>query len=117
VLIVDESAECREVLRTALERTGTEALEATTAAEGLRALESFAPDVVVLDLEKDDGLPRLACQALQAAAQRRDTPIVILGTAHRAFAGGGVHWVSKPYHFGPLVRRIESLLRAYPKTV
>lgn len=110
VLIVDESAECREVLRTALERVGTQTVEAATPAEGLRAFQSFAPDLVVMDLAENghETLPDTA--ALQEAAGRRATPIVILGTARRPLDGGAIHCFAKPYHFAPLVRRIEGLL-------
>lgn len=112
VLIVDESAECREVLRTALERAGAETVEAATAAEGLRAFQSFAPDVVVLDLAENGREPPSESAALREAAGLRATPIVILGTARRPLADGSVHWVAKPYHFAPLIRRIERLLSA-----
>lgn len=112
VLIVDESAECREVLRTALERKGAQTAEAATPAEGLRAFQAFAPDVVVLDLA-ENGQERLPdSAALQQAAGLKATPIVILGTARRSPADAAVHWVAKPYHYAPLVRRIERLLSA-----
>jgi CheY-like chemotaxis protein len=111
-LIVDESAECREVLRTALERAGAETVEAMTAAEGLEAFQLQAPDLVVLDLADGDRAQD-SSTALQQAAGLRATPIVILGTARRrAAAGSPVHYVQKPYHFAPLVRRIEGLLSA-----
>jgi two-component system, OmpR family, response regulator len=112
VLIVDESAECREVLRTALERAGAETVEAATAAEGLRAFESYAPDLIVLDLAEDGPQSPSDSAALREAAGLRATPIVILGTARRPAADGSIHWVAKPYHFAPLVRRIERLLSA-----
>lgn len=111
VLIVDESAECREVLRTLIERSGVETVEAVTAAEGLEAFRTAAPDLVVLDLAEDiQG--RGSSAELQDAAGKSATPIVILGTARLAPAGRGVHYVQKPYHFAPLIRRIEGLLSA-----
>lgn len=112
VLIVDESAECREVLRTALERAGAETVEAASAAEGLLAFQSFAPDLVVLDVSDSGGEPLSESAALQEAAGLRATPIVILGTARRPPADAAVHWIAKPYHFAPLIRRIEGLLSA-----
>jgi DNA-binding response OmpR family regulator len=111
-LIVDESAECREVLRTALERGGAKTVEAVTAAEGLAAFRSQAPDLVILDVS-EDGREWDSTAALQEAAGETATPIVILATARRADpTGNGIHYVQKPYHFAPLIRRIEGLLSA-----
>jgi DNA-binding response OmpR family regulator len=111
-LIVDESAECREVLRTALERGGAKTVEAVTAAEGLAAFRLQAPDLVILDV-REDGREWGASAALQEAAGQTATPIVILATARRANpADSGVHYIQKPYHFAPLIRRIEGLLSA-----
>ncbi|MBI3837430.1 MAG: response regulator [Planctomycetia bacterium] len=110
VLIVDESAETREVLRTALARRGTEIWEATRAEEGLELARRHHPSVIVLDLEIADQ----ASDAIQAgfgAAETAQTPIVLLGSARRGtqtFPTG--QFVVKPYHYGPLVRKIESLL-------
>ena len=60
VLIVDESAECREVLRTALERRGVSTCEASEARQGLTLMRQQCPEVVVLDLDSrsadDDGV-------------------------------------------------------------
>ena len=110
VLIIDESAECREVLRTALERAGAVAVEAQSPLEGLQALDSIAPDLIILDLpdELDGGADT---SALETAAGLSGTPIVILGTARRS-GGSAVHCIAKPYHFAPLIRRIEGLLSA-----
>jgi DNA-binding response OmpR family regulator len=110
VLIVDESAECREVLRTALERSGAQTVEAVTAAEGLVAFRAEAPDLVILDL-KEESADADSSTKLQLAAGQSATPIVILGTARlNRTLEGGVHYVQKPYHFAPLIRRIEGLL-------
>ena len=54
VLIVDQSPESREVLRTALERQGTEILEACRPRQGLEMVRTHQPDVIVLDLEDRD---------------------------------------------------------------
>jgi two-component system cell cycle response regulator DivK len=116
VLIVDESAECREVLRTALERNGAETVEAMSAAEGLAAFRMAVPDLIILDLTED--IHERDCSTkLQKEAGQSATPIVILATARLAAADGGVHYVQKPYHFAPLIRRIEGLLSARLQSV
>jgi CheY-like chemotaxis protein len=110
VLIVDPSAETREVLRTALARRGAKIWEATRAEQGLELARRHHPSVIVLDLE----IANQACDRIQAgfrAAETAETPLVLLGSARRGtqnFPAG--QFVAKPYHYGPLIRKIECLL-------
>ena len=83
VLIVDESAETRAVLRAALERTGTSAVEASRADEALQLTSATPPDLIVLDLDCDPSPDCQAAQRLYALASRSRTPILLIGTAQR----------------------------------
>ena len=110
VLIVDESVETRAVLRTALEQSGRQVLETSDAGEALRLAHEFRPGVVVLDMEIErlpvDALARdLQAEALQPSS------LLLLGSIKRS-ARGLPHgeFVSKPYHYAPLIRKIEKLL-------
>lgn len=110
VLIVDPADETREVLRTVLQQRGLRIFEARRAEQGLELARQVHPDLIVLDLEIDGSGDEAAGQL---ARQSRDekTPLLLLGTARRSapeLADG--QFVRKPYHYGPLVRRIESLL-------
>jgi CheY-like chemotaxis protein len=110
VLIVDESAETREVLRTALARRGTKIWEATRADEGLELARRHHPSVIVLDLEIADQASATIQDGFRAA-EIPQAPIVLLGSARRGtqhFPTG--QFVAKPYHYGPLIRKIECLL-------
>jgi len=109
VLIVDRSAENREVLRTALQMRGADILEASQPELGLALAREHHPSVIVLDLEIEAG--SAAAQAIDAESQAQQTPIVLLGSARRArqnFPAG--QFVAKPYHYAPLIRKIEELL-------
>jgi CheY-like chemotaxis protein len=123
VLIVDRSAETREVLQTVLERRGVRTLSACRADNGLELARRHHPDLVVLDLELDDMPAEQFCEAgaLQAGgtpALRDETPapeyqprFVLLGSLRRqgnALPGG--EFVAKPYEYGLLIRKIEELL-------
>lgn len=111
VLIVDASPETRDVLRTLLQRRGAETLEATEARQATEILQQEHPDLVILDSECDNSPKRRDTQALGLSASRNDTPIVLLGTAkrHETPLPTG-QFVAKPYHYAPLIRRIENLL-------
>jgi DNA-binding response OmpR family regulator len=112
VLIVDSSQERREVLQTALERRGLRILAANRACKGLELARQHHPDLIVLDLEADDeGLEKLS--APFAEQSREDAaPLVLLGSVRRPSESplSGGEFVRKPYHYGPLVRKIEELL-------
>ena len=111
ILIVDQSAESREVLRAALERGGTRILEAAGPERGLEMARSLHPDVIVLDVEVDALDAESVTDDFWEAARASNTPIVVLASA-RSQAGGlsGGEFVAKPYHYAPLIRKIEALL-------
>ncbi|TWT67735.1 response regulator PleD [Posidoniimonas polymericola] len=111
ILIVDESPESREVLRALLERGGSETLEADRPDQALRLSSASQPDLIVCDVDSDRTTDHQASRLLVAAAVRMDAPIVFLGALKQqsAWTSGG-EFVAKPYHYGPLIRRIESLL-------
>lgn len=113
VLIVDQSAESREVLRTLLERGGATTIEARRPDQAVELARLHQPDLIVYDVESDRSRRGAAGDALEDAATRTDTPIVILGRVSPPNDQiRGRQFVSKPYHYGPLIRKIEDLLAA-----
>ena len=109
VLIVDESADNREVLRTALARRGIETLEAKSASEGLQLACDRQPDVIVLDLEGKEHEAAVAGRRFAEAASDSGSQLIVLGTLRSGPAIVGGHVIRKPYHFAPLVHTIERL--------
>ena len=109
VLIVDASADNREVLRTALSRRGLQIFEADAAEEGLQMARTHHPDVIVLDLEPERLDAETIRESFSKEATSQASRLIVLGKVRRGptFAGG--HVISKPYHFAPLVHTIEQL--------
>src|SRR5438128_1963167 len=111
VLIVDESQETREVLQTALSRQCRKVLAARCAEEGLKLAREHHPDVIVLDLEIESASPGHLAGSFRAASAARSTPLILLGSAHRNGDDlPAAQFVAKPYHYGPLIRKIGELL-------
>jgi len=111
VLIVDGSSENRGVLKTALERRGCTILSASRAQRGLELARNHQPDVIVLDLEVSETSPEDLCAPFARETEAGATRLVVLGTmrrGERVIPDG--EFVSKPYHYGPLIRKIEVLL-------
>jgi CheY-like chemotaxis protein len=113
VLIVDRSTESRVVLRMLLERGGATTIEARRPEQAIPLTAMHRPSLIVLDADSDDSIDGRATADLWAAARSCQAPIVILGTAGRPLQSGQIgQFVAKPYHYGPLVRKIEELLAA-----
>lgn len=113
VLIVDESADLREVLSELLERHGATTVAARRPQQAIELAEQEHVDLIVFDAESDRTESGRGIDDLKAAASRSGTPIVILGTVRHAkkHARSG-QFVAKPYHYGQLIHKIEDLLEA-----
>jgi len=111
VLIVDRSAESREVLRTLLERRGIRTLETNEAGEGLQILRDEQPRLMVLDSECLDVASHEVEAGIANATRQSRTRLVILGKTMRNSPNCTADAiVSKPYHYGPLIRTIEDFV-------
>jgi len=101
VLVVDDSALMRKVLRQVLSEAGFEVESARSGREGIELAQTFEPDVVTLDVNMPemDGLTALALLMAQ-----RPTPVIMvssLTTASalptlEALALGAVDYIAKP---------------------
>lgn len=110
VLVVDPTAETREVLRTALEQRGLLTMGASRAEHALAMAREYAPDLIVLDLEADASPNEHWTSEVARQSRLGDTPLVLLGSARGRKLLAHEQFVAKPYHYGPLIRKIESLL-------
>ncbi|MGK7916453.1 MAG: response regulator transcription factor RpaB [Prochloraceae cyanobacterium] len=118
ILVVDDEASIRRILKTRLSMIG---YEIATAADGKEALEKFPhiqPDLVVLDvmMPKLDGYG--VCEQLR---QKSDLPIIMLtalGDIADRITGlelGADDYVVKPFSPKELEARIRSILRRVEK--
>jgi CheY-like chemotaxis protein len=111
ILVVDPSSDSREVLCALLQRGGAETVETARVRHACLLAQTQRPDVIVLDGDGREQAAEEVLDDLGRFASRSSTPIVVLGTLKRhtsPLATG--HFVSKPYHYAALIRRIEELL-------
>jgi two-component system, OmpR family, response regulator len=115
VLLVEDDAELRTLVRRALERADLEVDEASTGAQALSAVARRRHDALLLDIGLPDSDGRDLCQALRARGV--NAPVLFL-TAREAvadriagFSAGGDDYVVKPFDLGELVARVGALLR------
>lgn len=112
VLIVDDSADLRELLRLTIERGPYRILEAADGEEALAAVAADRPDLMLLDVE----LPKLdgfaVCRRLKADAATRSIKILMLTAAvqdrdrARGEEAGADGYITKPFSLTDLLKRL-----------
>lgn len=118
VLLVDDNRVNRNLLAAYLEQAGIRHVEqAQDGEEGLAKLESFRPDLVLLDLmmPRVDGFEM--CRRLRADPRWASLPVLVQSNLNRAedrasaFAAGATDYVSKPLNAVELLARVRIHLR------
>lgn len=85
VVVADDSKDYRRLLKSVLDGNGYEVKEAKDGAEGLRLINSWKPDLVLLDFEMPEMNGYEVIQALRGREETRKLPVVMLtGAPHRA---------------------------------
>jgi two-component system KDP operon response regulator KdpE len=113
VVVVDDEAAIRRLLRTALERAGYSVVEAITAREGQSALDIDRPDAVLLDL----GLPDREGLELVPLAVKSGAAVLVIsareetGEKIAALDLGADDYVTKPFDTEEVLARLRRALR------
>ena len=116
ILVVDDDAEIRHLLRTALEREGYAVSEANDAKTATSRLNRGGVDLITLDLSlgADDGLT--LARNIRA---RSDVPIIMVTGKSDAIDRvvglelGADDYVSKPFNLREVVARVRAVLRRH----
>lgn len=116
ILIADDTPTSRELLRSILESSRYNVIEAENGEEALEKAALFKPDLVILDLQmpKLDGCP--AAAALRRVPAFKEMPIVALTAASPGVVPGRVaeagfsRYLVKPIGPARLRKCIRSLL-------
>jgi len=115
LLIVEDNADLRRLLKDGLTLEGFEVETAGTGREATLRGEELRPDLLVIDIGLPDADGRDVCQALRSRGL--SSPVLFL-TARDAltdrlsgFSAGGDDYLVKPFEFAELVARLRALGR------
>jgi len=114
VLVVDDEAAIRRLLRNTLQVNDYRVFEAGSVGEALAMAASHLPDVILLDLGLPDGD---GLSVIDAVRQTSTVPIIVLssrtddGGKVRALDAGADDYVTKPFSVDELLARIRAALR------
>jgi two-component system KDP operon response regulator KdpE len=115
VLIIEDEAPMRRVLRSALGGQGYRVWEAGGVADGLNAFAARSPQAVLLDLGLPDGE---GFEVVERIRETSEVPIVVISARGeereqvRALDGGANDYVTKPFREAELLARLRSALRS-----
>ena len=117
ILVVDDNADVRLLVRKVLERAGFLIVEAASGEEALSAVEELVPDLVLMDIRLPGAIDGLeAAEHLRQDVRLARTPIVALSASvfdddrNRALAAGCSGFIAKPVDITALPDLVEKFL-------
>jgi two-component system phosphate regulon response regulator PhoB len=117
VLIVEDEPDLVRLLEFNLQQAGFESHAVGRAAEALKVVAAFDPDVVLLDLMLPDGSGTEVCRALKTGPATRHIPVIMVTARGEeidrvvGFELGADDYVTKPFSVRELILRIRAVLR------
>lgn len=116
ILAVDDTSANLMLLAGILSRQGYKVEVASSGPVALQSVESTVPDLILLDIMMPDMDGYEVCSHLKASQTTKDIPVIFISALNtaidkvKAFAHGGVDYISKPFQFQEVLARVEHQL-------
>ena len=116
ILVVDDTAANLQLLTGMLKGRGYRVRPVSSGEMALRAVETHAPDLILLDISMPDMDGYEVCRRLKADERSRDIPVLFISALSdtedkvRAFQAGGVDYVGKPFQLEEVDARVRTHL-------
>jgi diguanylate cyclase (GGDEF)-like protein len=118
ILVVDDDAASRLLVRATLRRAGLEVDEATDGVQALEQMQAALPDLVLMDVSMPGMDGFRACEELRRLPGGSRVPVVMMTglddvkSIERAFEVGASDFLTKPINWTLLAHRVRYMLRA-----
>jgi sigma-B regulation protein RsbU (phosphoserine phosphatase) len=116
ILVVDDTPANLRLLAKMLSERGYRVRPVPDGALALAAARAEPPDLILLDIRMPEMDGYEVCERLRADDPTRDVPIIFISALDatedkvRAFAAGGVDYVTKPFQVQEVMARVETHL-------
>ncbi|MCC5898119.1 MAG: response regulator [Phormidium sp. BM_Day4_Bin.17] len=117
LLLVDDRPETLHLLSRLLLRKGYQTHSLTDGVQAVNVAQHLRPDLVLLDINMPDIDGFEVCRRLKEDSATEGIPIIFLSALDnvldkvKAFASGGVDYITKPFQFAEVLARIENQLK------
>src|ERR671933_1135474 len=117
ILVVDDIPDNLRLLSTMLAEQGYKVRKALSGQMALISAKTVLPDLVLLDINMPGMNGYEVCTQLKADEQTRDVPVIFISALDdvwdkvKAFAVGGVDYITKPFQREEVLARVENQLR------
>lgn len=118
VLIIDDQPENLQVITEFLENNGIETMIAKNGFDGITRAIKGHPDLILLDIRMPDIDGYETCYRLKSEPLTKDIPVIYMTVMSeideklKAFALGGVDYITKPFNEHELLARINVHLQS-----
>ncbi len=116
ILLVDDTPGNLLLLSAMLIRQGYEVRSVTNGSTALMGVQAQAPDLILLDITMPEMSGYEVCQQLKANPDTQDIPVIFISALNevfdkvKAFAVGGVDYITKPFQVEEVLARVEHQL-------
>jgi two-component system cell cycle response regulator DivK len=117
ILVVEDRADNRQILRDLLGSTGYELVEAEDGAQAVEAVSKQRPDLILMDIQLPNMDGYEATRRIRANPDNKSIPIIavtsyaLTGDDAKALAAGCDAYVAKPFSPRQLLAKIREYLR------
>ena len=123
ILLVEDEPELRDFLTSVFEENGYKTIAVNAGKKAFEVLESFTPNLMILDHNLPDIKGSQILDRLKADAKYSDVPVVFLTAVNNedhivnAFDMGADDYIEKPFSVNILLRRVKAILNRYQEKV
>ncbi|MEG4801958.1 adenylate/guanylate cyclase domain-containing protein [Microcoleus sp. ARI1-B5] len=116
ILVVDDTPDNLRLLIRILQKKGYKVRPVTNGFSALDAIQSSAPDLILLDIMMPDINGYELCKKLKLQPQFREIPIIFISALEegidkaQAFEVGGADYITKPFQLKEVLARVSNQL-------